>query len=58
VGDMKYKGTGEENELNEVRNGFDNERRKSMGIEQAAAQLQKEHVKLGDALNSIKKEIK
>lgn len=47
VGDMKYKSSGEENELNEVRTGFDNERRKSMGIEQTAAQLQKEHVKLG-----------
>lgn len=58
VGDMKYKSSGEENELNEVRTGFDNERRKSMGIEQTAAQLQKEHVKLGQVLESVKKDIK
>ena len=45
---MKYKDGNEENQLNEVKNTFDNERRKSVGIEQAAAKLQKEHQGLRD----------
>ena len=45
---MKYKSQNEENELNEAKNLFEGERRKSMGIEQAAAQLQKEHKHLAE----------
>lgn len=52
---MKYKSGSEENEVNEAKNIFDQERRKSMGIEQAAAQLQKEHMNLAQLLDTLKK---
>ena len=37
---------------------FDGERRKSMGIEQAAAQLQKEYKHLGEEVDRLKAEVR
>ena len=56
--DLQYKSSNEENELNDARNLFDNERRKSVGIEQAAAKLQKEHKLLSEEVDLLKQEVK
>ncbi len=58
VSDLKYKGQSEDNELNEAKNMFDNERRKSVGIEEAAARLQKEHKSLADEIDTLKRDVK
>lgn len=52
---MRYKTGNEENEMNEAKGLFEGERRKSLGIEQVAAQLQKEHLQLSEMLDSLKK---
>jgi len=46
MGDATYKTKNTQDELNEARGIFEGERRKSVGIETTAAQLQKEHKKL------------
>jgi polyhydroxyalkanoate synthesis regulator phasin len=56
--DIQYKNKHEENELNEAKDLFDGERRKSMGIEQAAAHLQKEHKHLTEEVDILRKEVR
>lgn len=56
--DLQYKTQNEENELGEAKDMFDGERRKSMGIEQAAAQLQKEHKHLADEVDILRNEVR
>lgn len=58
VSDLKYKSQSEDNELNEAKNMFDNERRKSVGVEEAAARLQKEHKSLVDEIDTLKREVR
>jgi hypothetical protein len=50
MGDATYKQKNTESELNEALGLFEGERRKSMGIETTAAQLQKEHKRLTEEL--------
>jgi predicted nucleic acid-binding Zn-ribbon protein len=56
--DIKYKNRNEENELEEAKNLFENERRKSVGIEEAAARLQKEHKHLTEEIDSLRQELR
>ena len=56
--DLKYKSQNEEKELDEAKNIFEGERRKSMGIEQAAAQMQKEHKHLNDEVDRLRREVR
>lgn len=56
--DLKYKSKGEENQLNDAKNLFENERRKSVGIEEAAARLQKEHAALTEELEVLRREVR
>jgi predicted nucleic acid-binding Zn-ribbon protein len=58
MGDATYKNKNEESELNDIKNQFEGERRKSMSIEQTAAQLQKEHKSLTNELEELREELK
>ena len=58
IKDLQYKAQNEENELEEHRDLFEGERRKSMGIEQAAAQLQKEHKHLNEEVDRLRNEVR
>ena len=55
---MNSKAKHNDDELDEVKNEYENERRNSVAIEYTAAQLQKEHKTISDELDSIKRHIK
>ena len=56
--DLKYKSQNEDNELGQAKQMFEGERRKSMGIEQAAAHLQKDHQRLADEVDRLQNEVR
>ena len=54
---MEYKHKQDQDDIDEARNLFEGERRKSMSVEQAIAQLQKEHQNLSTDLTEVSREI-